>query len=210
MSIHVAAAHESDLALVGIRSVFAGQNSFEVSSTALHLSDLVQGMAVRPPQVILLSDRLESEMGVFALVEHMREAAPLAILIVLGSRPEGLVIHDLLRAGVMGYLYKYDQLSDDLILAVKTVLRGRPFLSPTASAEYLLTMQANRAPWQLDDEARDVLHLMANGCRAQEIAALRRMPIRRVYWVANKLRDRFGAGTNAQLMVRAAEEGFLP
>ncbi|MCZ7540537.1 MAG: hypothetical protein M5U29_11615 [Anaerolineae bacterium] len=50
---------------------------------------------------------------------------------------------------------------------------------------------------------------MAEDYRAQEIAAMRGMAIRRVYWVANKLRDRFGADTNAQLMIRAAEEGFL-
>jgi DNA-binding CsgD family transcriptional regulator len=66
-----------------------------------------------------------------------------------------------------------------------------------------------RTGWQLDAEARDVLRLLAQGRRPQEIALMRRVPVRRVYWVNNKLRNRFGAEPNEQLMVRAAEEGFI-
>jgi DNA-binding NarL/FixJ family response regulator len=208
MNSSVMVAHESDLALAGVRSVFDGQD-FEVS-TSLQLAELVQGLAGHPSQVVLLSDRLEPDLDVLALVERVRDVAPHAHLIVLGSRPDGLVIHDLLNLGVLGYLYKYDLLGEDLIPAVKTVLRERPYLSPTANVEYLLAMQSDRVRGPLDAEDREVLRLMANGYRSQEIALRRGLPIRRVYWVANKLRDRFGAETNAQLMVRAAEEGFLP
>lgn len=35
------------------------------------------------------------------------------------------------------------------------------------------------------------------------------VPVRRVYWVSDTLRRRFNAETNEQLMVRAAEEGYL-
>jgi DNA-binding CsgD family transcriptional regulator len=71
-------------------------------------------------------------------------------------------------------------------------------------------MQSDRARWQLDAEGRDVLRMLANGYRCQEIALLRGMLLRRVYWVCSKLRDRFGAQTNEHMIARAAEEGFLP
>jgi DNA-binding CsgD family transcriptional regulator len=84
-----------------------------------------------------------------------------------------------------------------------------PYLSPTANAEYLLAMQSDRAGWQLDAEAREILRQMAQGFRPQEIALIRNVPVRRVYSVGEKLRRRFGAETNIQLIARAAEEGFL-
>ncbi len=71
-------------------------------------------------------------------------------------------------------------------------------------------MRAGRTDGQLDAEAREVLRLLAQGCRPQEIALMRGVPVRRIYWVGNKLRNRFGAETNEHLIARAAEEGFLP
>jgi DNA-binding CsgD family transcriptional regulator len=60
-----------------------------------------------------------------------------------------------------------------------------------------------------DAEARDELRLMRKGRRPQEIALMRGVRVRRIYWVTEKLRGRFGADTNEHLIARAAEEGFL-
>jgi DNA-binding NarL/FixJ family response regulator len=128
----------------------------------------------------------------------------------MSNIPDGLIVQELFACGVSGYLYKSDVLGDCLGQAIQAALDNLPYLSPTANTEYLIALQSDRAGWQLDAEGRDVLRLMANGYRPQEIAVARGMLIRRVYWVANKLRDRFGAETNAHLIARAAEEGFLP
>ena len=65
-------------------------------------------------------------------------------------------------------------------------------------------------PGLADAEAHEVLRLLAQGCRPQEIALMRGVPVRRIYWVGNKLGNRFGAETNERLIARAAEEGFFP
>jgi DNA-binding NarL/FixJ family response regulator len=210
MTISIATADDMDLVLEGIKAILRQQEDFEVIGTYQGLSDLVDALTEARPQVIVLGDRLDPALDVLALVESVRRITPRSRIIVMSSLPDGRIVHELFVAGAAGYMYKSDPLSLYLVDAVRTVVRGKPYLSPTANAEYLLAMQAEHPRWLFDAEARDVLHLMANGYRAQEIAALRGMPIRRVYWVANKLRDRFGADTNAQLMVRAAEEGFLP
>jgi two-component system response regulator NreC len=209
MTIRVIIADEMDLALEGMKAILYQQGDVEVTETYREFSALLDGLTVQRPAVILLGVRLESGLDVLALVETVRRTAPRSRIIVMSSLPDGRIVHELFVSGAAGYMYKSDPLSLYLVDAVRTVVRGKPYLSPTANAEYLLAMQAEHPRWLFDAEARDVLHLMANGYRAQEIAALRGMPIRRVYWVANKLRDRFGADTNAQLMVRAAEEGFL-
>jgi DNA-binding CsgD family transcriptional regulator len=88
------------------------------------------------------------------------------------------------------------------------VLREYPYLSPTANAEYLVTMQGNNRGWHLDTEARAILRLIASGCTAREIAAQMNLKLRRVYWVTEKLRARFGASTNEHLISLAKAEGF--
>lgn len=92
---------------------------------------------------------------------------------------------------------------------METTLRNRPYLSPTANAEYLVAMQSLERDWRLDGEARAVLRLLAQGCHVGQIALALNIPPRRVYWVREKLRRRFGAVTNEHMMSRAAAEGFV-
>ena len=209
MTVRIVVADDMDLALEGIKTILRQYGAFHVTGTYRALADLLDALTAQPPEVILLGDRLEPGMDVLALVEHVRQAAPHARLLVMGSLPDGLIVQELLTCGVAGYLYKPDPLSSCLPEALRVVLRGRPYLSPTANAEYLLAVQSGRAGWQLDTEGREVLRQLAQGFRPQEIALLRGVPVRRVDWVIDKLRRRFGAETNEHLMARAAEEGFV-
>lgn len=209
MTVRIVVADDMDLALEGIKTILRQYGAFQVTGTYRALADLLDALTAQPPEVILLGDRLEPGMDVLALVERVRQAAPHARLLVMGSLPDGLIVQELLTCGVAGYLYKPDPLSSCLPEALRVVLRGRPYLSPTANAEYLLAMQSDRAGWRLDAEGREVLRQLAQGLRPQEIALRRGVPVRRVYWVIDKLRRRFGAETNEHLMARAAEEGFV-
>ncbi len=209
MTVQVVIADEMDLALEGIKTILRLHAMFQVIGTHRALADLVEALKAQPPDVVLFGDRLEPDMDVLQLVERVQQAASRARLLVLGTLPSGLIVQELLSCGAAGYLYKNDPLSSCLAEAIHTVLQGRPYLSPTANAEYLLAMQTDRAGWRLDPEARDVLRLLAQGQRPQEIAFQRHVPVRRVYNVCERLRRRFGVETNEELMVRAAEEGFL-
>lgn len=209
MTVRIVVADDMDLALEGIKTILRQYGAFHVTGTYRALADLLDALAAQPPEVILLGDRLEPGMDVLALVERVRQAAPRARLLVMGTLPDGLIVQELLTCGVAGYLYKPDPLSSCLPEALRVVLRGRPYLSPTTNAEYLLAVQSGRTGWQMDTEAREVLRQLAQGFRPQEIALLRGVPVRRVYWVIDKLRRRFGAETNEHLIARAAEEGFV-
>lgn len=127
----------------------------------------------------------------------------------MGELADGLLIRDLFACGVAGYLYKSDDLRELLVTAIDTVLLDRPYLSPTANAEYLIAMRSPHANARLDVEARQVLHLLAHGEHAGQISNRLGINKRRVYWVREKLRRRFGAKTNEHLIQRAAAEGFI-
>ncbi len=169
---------------------------------------LIEVAKTLQPDLILLGDRFDPLIDTLALVEQMLYAAPSARIIVMGTSIDGLVIRDLFTMGVCGYLAAGDDLSSCLLTALDVVLREYPYLSPTANAEYLLTMQGSNRDWQLDPEARAILRLLASGCTAREIAARLHLKLRRVYWVTEKMRARFGAATNEHLISLATAEGF--
>lgn len=210
MMVKVILADSMDLVLAGLQAILHQETNVEVTGTFKSLAVLVNALAGQHPDVILLDDRLEPNIDVLALVERVQGIAPRARIIVMSNILNGVIVQELFACGVTGYLFKGDVLSDCLYRSIQTVLDDRPYLSPTANAEYLLAMRSDRAGWRMDAEGRDVLRLLANGYRCQEIALLRGMLIRRVYWVCSKLRDRFGAQTNEHMIARAAEEGFLP
>ena len=160
------------------------------------------------PDIVILGDQFDPLIDTLMLVEYTIHAAPSARIIVIGTSIDGLVIRDLFTMGVCGYLAAGDDLSSCLITSIDMVLREYPYLSPTANAEYLVTLQGNNHGWHLDTEARAILRLIASGCTAREIAAQMNLKLRRVYWVTEKLRARFGASTNEHLISLAKAEGF--
>ena len=210
MTVHIAIADATDLAIEGIRAILREQSAFHIVGTFSRLSDLLDVLCQTRVDVVLLGDRLEPDTDVLTVSEHILQAAPRTRLIVLSTLADGHLVQELFAIGALSFLHKYDPLRHHLAEAIHTVIRGRPYLSPSANSAYLLTMQSANAGGQLDAEAREVLRQMAQGLRPQEIALQRDVPVRRVYSVCEKLRRRFGAETNAQLIALAAEEGFLP
>ena len=208
MGTRILLADEADLVLLGAQTILKDRPEFEVVYSARSADDLLEAARRCLPEVILFNERLDPWIDVLALVERLKHAAPRARLIVLGGQVDGLLVRDLFACGVLGYLFGGDDLRDCLIPALATVLNNRPYLSPTANAEYLVAMQSPLRDWKLDSEARAVLRLLARGMHVSDIAAQMDVPLRRIYWVRQKLRKRFGANTNEHLISMAVAEGF--
>jgi DNA-binding NarL/FixJ family response regulator len=172
------------------------------------MDDLLQVIENAQPDVVVLSEWIHN-IDILTVVETIKRTRPLVKIIIMGGLADGLLIRDLFASGVSGYLYKSDDLCELLVTAVETVMLDRPYLSPTANAEYLISMQSPNANERLDPESRQVLQLLAHGEHAGQISKRMGIDKRRVYWVREKLRRRFGAKTNEHLIQRAAAEGFI-
>jgi len=208
MPIRIVIADDADLVIHGARAVLMDEYRYQVVGTARSVAELLTLMEQTAPDLVLLSEWLYN-LDILTAVERLRAVSPQVKLIVTGGLADGLLIRELLLAGVNSYLYKCDDLCELLPIAVDTVMRGRAFLSPTASAEYLVATQAATARNVLDKESRQVLQLLAQGYPTPEIAKMLDISSRRVYWIREKLRKRFDARTNEHLIQRAASEGFL-
>lgn len=207
MTTRILIADSSSLTIVGVETLLK-QRSDTLISKAENGDHLVEKVRAEQPDVVLLGDRFDPLADTLALVERLIRASPAARIIVMGATIDGLFIRDLFKMGVCGYLATGDDLSACMLVAIDTVLREYPYLSPTANAEYLIAMQGNNRDWELDSESRTVLRLLSSGSTPREIAAQMRLKLRRVYWVIEKTRKRFGASTNEHLIMLANAEGF--
>ncbi|MFQ3648526.1 MAG: response regulator transcription factor [Anaerolineae bacterium] len=208
MTIRVVLADDADLLIEGAQAVLNADHRFCVVGAARCMDDLLKTVETVYPDVVVLSEWLYN-LDILSAVEAIRHGRPGLKVIVMGGLADGLLIRDLFSAGVSAYLYKSDNLCELLATAIDTVLLDRPYLSPTANAAYLIAMQAPQAHERLDPEARQVLQLLAHGEHVGQISQQLGIDKRRVYWVREKLRRRFGAKTNEHLIQRAAAEGFI-
>lgn len=207
MAIRVVIADDADLTILGAQSVILADHRYCTVGTARSMEDLLVIVEQEQPDIVLLNEWFHG-IDILSAVEQLKAAIPRARLVVMGALVEGLLIRDLFACGVNGYLYKSDDLQDCLITALDTVMRERPYLSPTANSEYLIALHSLQPEGYLDAEAREVLNRLAKGIHASQIAHELGITQRRVYWVRQKLRQRFGAKTNEHLIHRAAAEGF--
>jgi len=208
MTVRLVIADAADLIRLGMEAVLKGYIEFRVEASVNTFADL-QVVAESKPQVMVIDERLDPGVDILQIVEEMLQISPQTQVLVSGYLRDGLLIRDLFALGCQGYLYKGDELQDVLVGALETVMRNRLYLSPTANAEYLVAMQKPQRDWQLDQEARGVLRRLAQGHHVGQIALELKIHPRRVYWVREKLRVRFGASTNEHMMSRAAAEGFV-
>lgn len=202
-------ADRSDLLLVGLWAALRRCPSYTIIGAVTCPETLLEMIAVNQPDILIVDHQLDPAQDIFQLLGDMHDHSARSQCILTGHLYDGLYIRDLFHAGAMGYLYKGDDLGDCLHQAIETVSRQRQYLSPTANAEYLCAMQTPQRDWQLDSEAREVLRLLAQGQHVGQVALALQITPRRVYWVRRKLRERFGAATNEQLISRATAEGFV-
>ncbi len=207
MTTHILIADSSSLTVVGAETLLKGRADTEITKVE-NGSALLKAAETAQPDLILIGDRFDPLIDTLALVERIHRAAPSIRVIVMGTPSDGLLIRDYFAAGAIGYLMVGDDLTTCLRKAVELALKNRPYLSPTANAEYLVAMKSPLRDWKLDAEARTVLRLLARGSNIADIANQLNIPLRRAYWVRLKLRRRFGASTNEHLISMALQEGY--
>lgn len=206
--IRLVIADDADLVIAGAQAVLHADPRFRVVGTARCADQLHLTLRTHPADLLLLNEWLYN-LDLFSAVADLRATYPDLLLIIMGALGDGLLIRDLLDAGIHAYLFKSDDLCTQLITAIDYVRQGRLYLSPTASAEYLSATQARSSHYPLDAEAHHVLQLLAHGEHATHISSRLGISKRRVYWIREKLRRRLGAKTNEHLIQRATAEGLI-
>lgn len=160
----------------GLRSLLASDPDLEIAGEAEDGREAVRCVQNLKPDIVLMDLSMPRLHGVEAVREIKRIAAETKILVLTVHENEEY-ISATLEAGVNGYLLKKDATKAELVTAIKTILKGKLYLSPAISevlvAGYLHGKRGlkPKSMWEtLTSREREILKLIAEGYRTKDIA----------------------------------------
>jgi DNA-binding NarL/FixJ family response regulator len=146
-----------------------------------------------------------------------RSPLPEVKLLVLTMHGEQYFVTEAFRAGVSGYVLK-QSVAEELVFAIKEVLKGRLYVSPSV-AENLVEQALNpAAPGparatatndQLSARQREVLQLIAEGQSTKEIASTLNVSIKTVEFHKTRIMKQLGVHSTAELTKHAITIGLI-
>jgi two-component system nitrate/nitrite response regulator NarL len=127
----------------GLRALLEQDERFEVSAEAGDVGEALRRLAEVQPDLILLDNHLPGVHGVDA-IPALKEAAPLARVLMLTVSENAQDLAAALQAGADGYLLKTVE-SDQLCDAIVKVLDGESIISPEMMTKLVSVFRARPA-----------------------------------------------------------------
>jgi len=148
-------------------------------------------------------------------IKEIKRVTPQTKIIVLTVYNTEEYILSTLQAGADGYVLK-EAHSTELLTAIRHVLDGRPYLSPSISGTIIDGLlqgkkgSAIRSAWEtLTQREREILKLVAEGYKNKEIADLLCISLKTVEKHRANLMEKLDLHNVASLTALAAEKGLI-
>jgi DNA-binding NarL/FixJ family response regulator len=164
---------------------------------------LVRAAAELKPAVVVVDIAMPILNGLDA-GQQVKESFPAVKLVYLTMNSDPELAAEALRRGASGYLLKTCAASE-LVVAVRNVLRGEPYLSPSLAKDTVRYLR-----WQhkklveedarLTERQREVLQLLAEGKVMKEVGSILHMTTRTVSFHKYRIMEVLGAKSNAELV----------
>lgn len=186
--------HEEDLVICG---------EAETAANALGLVDKLE------PDIVLADISLKDVNGI-ELVKSLHAVHPGLPVLVLSMHEESLYAERALRAGARGYLMKQSP-PELVVTAIRQVLRGGLYLSPSANHRMLNTFLTGQRPTahdaveQLSDRELEVFELLGKGHGTSMIAHELHVSVKTIEAHRAHIKTKLGLSTAPELMRAAVE-----
>ncbi len=197
---------------VGLKELINKDPELSVIAEANNGRELLDVLAGRKCDLIVMDISMPEMDGVTAIKEIHKKYPQLKVLILsmLKDYPH---FHEVMTHGACGYMVK-DDAPDQLVSAIKTILKGKKFISPSVK-----TMLTDRELRSLDEAVpsleiltqreKQILSLIAKGLPNKNIAVKLKISIRTVEHHRAHLTDKLGFKDAASLVKYALTKGLV-
>ncbi len=199
----VVLADDHPVVRAGLRILLQAQPSLKVVAEFADLPSTVRGVPALRPDVLVLDLAMAGSSSLTA-IPGLLASSPGLRLIVLTMHDEPGFAREALRLGAHGYVLK-EAAADELVLAVRSVLRGTTYLQPSLGARLA---KQDQPAGNLTDREREVLRLLATGHTNAEIARELFLSLRTVESHRGQIRAKLNLETRAQINAYAQEHGL--
>lgn len=166
-------AEDHALVRAGLCALIRNMPGTEIVAEAGNGQEALHLIRTHQPDVVLLDITMPGLNGLEVLVRIANDC-PQARVIILSMHANEEYVRQALRTGASGYVLK-DSSTADLEQAIKSAVRGEPYLSPAISKrvidEYSQSCTGEPGPLKLlTSRQREILQLIAEGHATKDIA----------------------------------------
>jgi DNA-binding NarL/FixJ family response regulator len=184
----------------GLKQMLAEESDFRIVGEATNGDDLLAQLRSLTCDIVLLDLTMPGRSGI-ALLREVAGTAKWRV-IVLSMHEEDQYIIEALKAGAAGYVTKNSAL-DQLILAIRKVVKGELFVSAAASQSLIRQARTSQEPLphtRLTPREREVFDLLVLGRRMSDIARELGLSIKTASTHKTNLLNKMNAETTADLV----------
>lgn len=171
---------------------------------------LVEAALRLKPDLIILDITMPLLNGIDAAIQVRKDLPGVKVLfITMHANPAYL--EAALNAGATGYVLK-SAAREELLDAIKSILAGRIYVSPSLSSEHLERFadpSRAAAALRLSTREREILQLIAEGKAAKEIAFHLDISVKTVAFHRDNVKRKLGLHSTAELTKHAIEQGLV-
>lgn len=211
--IRVIIAEDHNLVRQGIRALLERSGEVQVVGEAATGDEAVHLTEKEKPDVVVMDLSMPRLDGAQASERILSLSLPTQI-IILSMHSDTTMVQQLLRRGVKGYLLK-DAVTEELLLAVRSVSQGKIFLSPTISDSVMSLLisppdaHAATAVDLLTPREREVLQLVSEGHTNSGIADLLTISVKTVEKHRANLMSKLEVNDLASLIRESIRRGLI-
>jgi DNA-binding NarL/FixJ family response regulator len=176
-SLRILIADDHDLMRRGIKALLETRADWEVCGEAQTGREAVTQTEALKPDIVVLDIGMPDLNGMEA-ARRIRKASPSTEVLILSLHFSDQLIREIVEAGVRGYIVKSDS-DRDLIVAVETLAKHKPFFTPRATEVILSKFNESggtrvEVPETVQDRLtsreREIVQLLAEGKSSKEVA----------------------------------------
>lgn len=198
----------------GLRALLSSRPEFEIVGEAEDGRVAVQCVERLKPALVLMDLSMPRMNGMDAIREIKKRSPETKVLVLTVHKAEEYILATF-RAGADGYALK-DSTHTELVIAIKSVLAGKPYLSPGISEKVIegflegkRTLKTRTAYETLTHREREILKLIAEGYKNKEIADSLCISVKTVEKHRANLMEKLGLHNVQALTTFAIEKGLV-
>jgi two-component system response regulator NreC len=214
MPIRILLADDHAVVRDGVRALLEKQTDMAVVAEAADGREAAQLAEELLPDVVVMDIGMPNLNGIDATRRILAANPQIGVVILSMHQDESYVLRSL-KAGAKGYLLK-DSLRSDMLDAIRSVARGRSYLTRKVSRmmqeDYIQEMEQRGLEDSYDlltDREREVLQLAAEGKPNKEIAAGLGISLTTVETHRTHILQKLGLHSVPELILYAVRKGII-
>jgi DNA-binding NarL/FixJ family response regulator len=186
MPLRILIADDHDLLRRGVRVLIESQSGWEVCGEAVTGREAVNKSEDLKPDVAILDISMPDLNGVDA-AKQIRKTSPKTEVLILSMHYSDQLIREIVDAGARGFMMKSDS-DRDLVIAVKTLAKHKPFFDTHATEVILSKSNATGSVTAIPDSIkerltsreREIVQLLAEGQSSKDVSNLLNISVKTV------------------------------